>query len=65
MVQEILGILIVLFGGPSQPVYGPLFIVGNFFSGEVQLAQYVLGVRISSFCRFGEPLYGVFSILFD
>lgn len=35
MVQEVLGILVVLFGGPGQPVNGLLLIIGNFLAGEV------------------------------
>ena len=40
-------------------------VIGNFLPDEIQLAQHVLGVLVSPFCRLGEPLYGVLSILFD
>ena len=47
MVQEVLGILVVLLGRLAQPVYSLLLVIGNFLSGEVQLAQHILGVGVS------------------
>ena len=47
MVQEVLRILVVLFGGLGQLVDGMLLVIRNFFAGEVQLSQHVLGVLVS------------------
>ena len=47
MVQEILRILVALLCGLGQPKDGPLLVAGNFFSGEEQLAQHVLGKLVS------------------
>lgn len=56
VVKEVLGVLVALGGGQREPVNGGVAVLRDLFAQKIELAQRILGVVMSGFRRFGQPL---------
>ena len=63
VLQEELGVLISLGGGPAEPIHRLCPILLHTLSNQIQFTQHILSVLVAGLRRFCEPIHRFGSIL--